>query len=121
MQGKRGSVASVIGTGTSGLKRAITPAPSANVRIVQRKRSEIFPLEWDNFAVHCGSSFRCAFHALRAWQLDDCLRFKLRMFEIFDVDDGQKIGQCAVAFGTSKRFFVEDCNFAPDSSSGGKA
>jgi hypothetical protein len=45
--------------------------------------------------------------------LDDCLRFRLRIFEIYSDEPDCKIGQCAVAVSAKRTFFVDGIQLRP--------
>lgn len=83
--------------------------------VVDVSEDRISPGEWDDFAMACGASFRCAWHALWAWQLDHHRLFRLRRLEILLVEDGRrtKIAQCAVGIGRRRRVFADSLQLLP--------
>ena len=83
---------------------------------IRVERSREAAPSWDRFAQRCGASFRCAYHATRAWQLETHLLFALRRYDILMVADGipVKIGQFAVGFGRRRRVFGDGLQLLPE-------
>lgn len=81
------------------------------------RRSASSPREWDAFARRCGASFRCGYHAGRAWQFEHHRFFRLRRVDVLAIGPQgmeRKVGQCAVGVGRSVAAFADELQMLPD-------
>lgn len=70
--------------------------------------------EWDRLAGACNASFRCGYHAARAWQLDHHVWCRMRRYA-FHLGDAteSRIGQVAIGTGSRVRAFADGLQLLP--------
>jgi hypothetical protein len=85
------------------------------IKVAEVSWTRLASCGWDEFAIRCGASFRCARAAISAWQFDDHIRGRLRWFEIYCAESGEKIGQSAITFGRQQAAFVDGLQLLPES------
>jgi hypothetical protein len=74
--------------------------------------SECDPKEWDAFAQACHASYRSAHPWLKAWALKRRFQYQLKLVELRN--SGRRVGQCAVAFSSTERIFLDRLQLSPD-------
>ncbi|HEX8325824.1 MAG TPA: GNAT family N-acetyltransferase [Tepidisphaeraceae bacterium] len=94
--------------------RILPASPAATTRI-EIRRSVASAADWDQFAGHCGASFRCAYRAARAWQFEVHWFQRLYRWDILLIDavTERKIGQCAVGVGRHRSVFSDSLQLLP--------
>ena len=72
--------------------------------------------EWDSFAQQCGTSFLCAYNALKIWQLNHQFYARVRTYDILLSEYGslKKIGQFAISSGYKLRVFTDSIQLLPE-------
>ena len=84
---------------------------------VRVERCTVTAAAWDDFAHAASASFRCGYHASRAWQYEHHLWFRMRRLDVLLRDAGgreTKIGQVGVGVGRSISAFGDALQLLPE-------